>query len=375
MPVRYTQNPFSQFEDKNVVDKEDGIYKVSKQFRETSKYPDFLPTWDIKEAYPPLKFFPHQDPGSRADPSYPNLFPKDGDFTKRIITPKLGVEIDGVQLSQLTDAGKDELALLVAKNGLAVFRNQDWVDHGPQYVADYGRYFGPLHIHPTSGAPKGFPELHIVYRSPRSNIDPFEKRNNLVAWHSDVSYELQPPGVTFFGFLEADNAGGDTVFADAVEAYRRLSPDFQKRLEGLHVLHTSAFQAKYSRNRGGAERRDPVENIHPLVRIIPSTGEKALYVNPQFCKKIVELKEEESEYLLNFLIEHIAKAHDLQARANYEPKTVVVWDNRRVLHSAVPDSTGTRHCVRVTPQFERVIDDLKNLNKPDENNHLKRDEI
>jgi sulfonate dioxygenase len=55
------------------------------------------------------------------------------------------------------------------------------------------------------------------------------------------------------------------------------------------------------------------------------TGEKALYVNQGFTRRIVGYKVEESEYLLKFLWDHIAKGSDFQVRANYKPGTVVVW--------------------------------------------------
>lgn len=53
--------------------------------------------------------------------------------------------------------------------------------------------------------------------------------------------------------------GGDTLFASQVEAYNRLSPEFQKRLEGLRALHSAVPQAESSRKRGGPVRREPVE--------------------------------------------------------------------------------------------------------------------
>lgn len=64
---------------------------------------------------------------------------------------------------------------------------------------------------------------------------------------------------------------------------------------------------------------------HPLVRVHPTTGEKALYVNQGFTKRIVGFKVEESEYLLKFLFDHLAKGSDFQIRATYKPGTVVVW--------------------------------------------------
>jgi sulfonate dioxygenase len=64
------------------------------------------------------------------------------------LTPRIGTEISGLQLSALSDAQKDELALLIAERGV-VFRNQDFKDIGPQKQKEFGQYFGPLHVHPV----------------------------------------------------------------------------------------------------------------------------------------------------------------------------------------------------------------------------------
>lgn len=348
---------------------EDGTLVVSSHNRQASKYPDFLPSWNPTDKHSPLKFFKHEDPGCRADPELPNLFPKDTEFVNKKITPKLGSEVRGVQLSALNDKGKDELALYVAQRGVVVFRDQDFAEHGPKFAVDYGKHFGKLHIHPTGGVPLGFPELHVTYR--RADLGEFERvfENNThaVLWHSDISYELQPSGTTFFTVLSGPESGGDTLFANVVEAYKRLSPEFQKRLEGLHVLHTSEDQATNSRSQGGVERRKPVSNIHPLIRTHPVTKEKYIYINRPFSRRIIELKEQESTFLLEFLYRHIEQSHDLQLRANWEPKTVVVWDNRSVQHTAIIDwdTPISRHAFRITPQAERPVEDLKDLNKED----------
>ncbi|CAH6719236.1 alpha-ketoglutarate-dependent sulfonate dioxygenase [[Candida] jaroonii] len=347
---------------------DDGTLVVNKKNRDASHWPDYLPTWNPNEKYEPLKFFKHQDPGARADPSLSNLFPPNGEnYEVKRITPKLGSEVTGVQLSELDDKGKDELSLFVAQRGVVVFRDQDFASKGPEFAVNYGKHFGRLHIHPTSGSPKDHPELHITYRRP----DPgefervFSQSTHAVGWHTDVSYELQPPGTTFFSVLEGPDAGGDTIFADVVEAYKRLSPEFQKRLDGLHVLHTSEDQASNSRGQGGIERRKPVSNIHPLIRVHPATKEKFIYLNRAFSRRIVELKQQESEFLMEFLYKHIETAHDLQLRANWKPKSVVVWDNRVVQHSAIIDwdEPVSRHAFRITPQAERPVADLSELNK------------
>lgn len=188
-----------------------------------------------------------------------------------------------MQLSKLSDAGKDQLARYVAQRKVVAFRGQDFADLPIKDALEYGEYFGRHHIHPTSGSPEGYPEVHLVHRAAgdRTFENFFETRTSSVAWHSDVSYEQQPPGTTFLYILDKPETGGDTLFVDAVEAYNRLSPLFKERLHGLQAVHSGIEQVNAAKARGGLVRREPVYNVHPIVRTHPATGEKALYVNPQ----------------------------------------------------------------------------------------------
>ena len=147
------------------------------------------------------------------------------------ISPKLGTEIKGIQLSQLNDA-KDEVALLAAQRGVLVFRDQDFIDKGPEFVTKYVSHYGPLHIHPTSGAPKDHPDIHVVLSGDTKEY-PFEKKTNLVALHSDVSYELNPTALSFLCYQYPSIWWRGYCFADTVEAYNRLSPLFKEKLEGV----------------------------------------------------------------------------------------------------------------------------------------------
>jgi len=320
---------------------------------EAAKYKNYLPTWG-NEKYPPLEKFEHRDHGLDADKSYPELLAQG--VTTNDLTPTIGTEVTGVQLSKLSNAGKDQLARFVAERKVVAFRDQDFPDLPIGEALDYGRYFGRLHIHPTSGAPEGFPEVHLVHRGAGDKTAEsfFQTRTSSVAWHSDVSYEQQPPGTTFLYILDVPETGGDTLFANQVEAYNRLSPGFQERLHGLRATHSGIEQVNASRAKGGAVRREPVISEHPIVRTHPVTGEKALYVNPQFTRSIVGYKQEESDYLLKFLYDHIAYGADFQARVKWAEKTVVVWDNRVTLHSALVDwkSGQRRHLARIAPQAE-----------------------
>ena len=107
--------------------------------------------------------FIHDDPAFRADPSFPNLLPAGVKHSP--VTPRFGTEVEGIQLSALSPAGLDELGLLVAQRGFAVFRKQDFKDAGMQKQLDTVRHFGPLHQHfkaPHAGDHK---EFSVMYQS------------------------------------------------------------------------------------------------------------------------------------------------------------------------------------------------------------------
>ncbi|WVF67235.1 hypothetical protein IAT40_001983 [Kwoniella sp. CBS 6097] len=302
------------------------------------KYKRFLPTYDRETKYPPLEPFEHKDPGlaSLSDPT-PRSF-LDGAVVNEL-TPKFGSEVAGVQLSQLDERAKSQLALYVAQRGVVVFRDQDFIDQSPEWqLNEWGKTFGRLHIHPTSGGPAEFPEFHLVFRdaAPKKGLASYNPNKlSSTGWHSDVTYELQPPGLTTLFLYESPASGGDTAYVSQVEAYNRLSPSFREYLETLSVVHSGVAQADFSRqgNRGGVVRREPVENVHPLT--------------------------EESDAILNLLYTHIAQGHDFQIRAKWKPKSVVLWDNRITAHSAIgdydPEKDGFRHGSRITPQAERPV--------------------
>lgn len=227
--------------------------------------------------------FDHEDVGKRADPALPNLLPNDAKVIS--LTPFIGSEVQGVQLSELTDKGKDELALFVAQRKVVAFRKQNLGKLSPEEVVKFVGYFGRHHIHPTGATAAGHPEVLVVFRGAGDNPSEtlFKSRLSSVAWHSDVTYEEQPPGTTFLAMLEKPDTGGDTPYVDAAQAYKRLSPAFQKRLHGLRAVHSGIEQVEASVKRGVVKRRDAVATEHPIVRTHPVTGEKALFVNPQ-CK-------------------------------------------------------------------------------------------
>ncbi|GAA6003518.1 hypothetical protein JCM10207_000371 [Rhodosporidiobolus poonsookiae] len=361
------------------------------------KYARFLPHYAEQPKMAPLEPFEHVDIGKEAlTDAEPRSFLKNAVVNE--ISPKFGLEVvEGVDLTTLDRRERAQLALLVAQKGVVVFRNQNnFVDADPRWqIDDFGASFGRIHFHPATGPPKDYPEFHVVYYE--TDGHKVTDRNgglylgslNRTSLHSDVSYEMQashffpgrvrsqadylssqskltaPSALTCFRSMtclflyETPESGGDTLYIDTEEAYNRLSPSFAAYLETLSAEHSGHQQAAVARSfRGEAGvRREPVANIHPVIRRHPVTGKKSIYVNKGFTTRVVGLKAEESKAILDLLFNHLAAGHDFMIRARWAKNTVVCWDNRRTGHSALLDFDenvkGMRHGARITMQAER----------------------
>ncbi|KAL1955678.1 hypothetical protein VTO42DRAFT_8223 [Malbranchea cinnamomea] len=339
--------------------------------KEHTEYPyaAYLPVYDTYTKYPPTEPFEVKDRGHFADKAKPNLLQAPGISVTRL-TPLIGTEIRGIQLSQLTNEQKDELALLVAERGVVVFRDQDFKDIGPEEQKKFASYFGRLHVHPVGASVKGFPEFHNIYLA-KDNLyraQRYSNRLTTTGYHSDVSYEHQPPGLTILTLLTVPSTGGDTGWASQVAAYERLSQPIKTLLEGLRAEHSGFPQAENARRDGKFVRREPVKSLHPIVRVHPVTGQKALFVNPGFTKRIEGLKDEESDAILQLLFKasstlhrHISQGQDFQVRVKWDDRTVSIWDNRVTAHTAISDydvhnpEEGLRHGFRITTLGEKPI--------------------
>ncbi|KAK1638588.1 hypothetical protein BDP81DRAFT_188719 [Colletotrichum phormii] len=328
-------------------------------------YPAYLPT--RPDGFQPtidVPFFEAEEPGARAKAtqssslSASSIFRDGGAAKVENITPRVGAEVRGIQLSQLSKADLDEVALLAAERGVLVFRDQDFADIGFDRQKEIVRHYGPLHNHPTMGYPEGTsPEFHVVYADEKAGnlrtlLGP---RTTYDLWHVDQTFTPNTPSTTFFWVLETPaSGGGDTAFTSLTAAYEALSPAYRSTLRGLRLFHTSASVGEVA--RVGTERalREAVSTTHPLVIRHPVTGKPSLFVNPTIARRVEGFFPEESDALLGFLHNHI-KSLDFSCRVRWEAGSVVVWDQKSVAHSAVPDfrEGERRHMVRIIPYGSR----------------------
>ncbi|OCF34067.1 sulfonate dioxygenase [Kwoniella heveanensis BCC8398] len=296
----------------------------------------------------------HKEPGARADKEKKALL----SAAKEVIhlSPHLGTEIVGLQLSELSDQQKDELGLLIAERTVVFFRDQNLT---PQDQLKLGKYYGVPEVHPTAARVPGLPGVTII-------TDEIAKVNGLEVdykspfgtqkWHTDLTHEPQPPGVTHLHLDHVPGVGGDTLWASGYAAYDKLSPAFQKLIEPLEGLYRSAHS--YTDPETGKQK--PIINAHPLVRVNPSTGWKALFVNSRYTVGIKGFQHSEAQAILRKLFQVYEQNTDIQVRFKWSPRTSALWDNRISIHSAVYDyldeqTNEPRHGTRVSSLAERPI--------------------
>src|SRR5215510_3765767 len=213
----------------------------------------------------------------------------------------LGAEISGVDLGSLSDAAFAEIRAALLEHQVVFFRDQELTRD--QHKA-FGRRFGTLHVHPFLQPLKdeGHPEF-VVLESDASR--PFVAE----AWHSDVTFQEEPPLGSVLRCVEAPEFGGDTMWASMYAAYEALSSTMQRLLGDLVAIHDTSRTFSRDTYRidhiGGKRAEQVVSAEHPVIRTHPETGRKALFVNSTFTHSLKGMKPAESTALLDFLYRHI----------------------------------------------------------------------
>jgi taurine dioxygenase len=263
----------------------------------------------------------------------------------RPIAGEIGAEIHGLDIAEpLDDDTVTAVRAALLRHRVLFFRGQR-LDHTSQIR--FGRYFGELtYAHPHDDRPpEGFPEIYtvdvqrLVERYGDEVREHYDRANALIGWHSDVTPAVNPP---FASILRADvvpGIGGDTTWTNLVAAYESLSAPLQRLADTLWAEHR--YGAGYTRtgrlpSDSQRERYGLLVAHHPVVRVHPETGERALYVNPGFTSHILDVSAEESDRLLGLFFEQITRPEHT-VRFRWQPGDVAFWDNRTTSHQAPRD--------------------------------------
>lgn len=269
------------------------------------------------------------------------------------LSPALGAEIRGVDLSQAPDEGTfARIRDAFHAHSVILFRDQSLSED--QHIG-FSRRFGPLEIHIAKQyLLPGHPEIVVL-----SNVVKDGRKLGIEDagryWHSDLSYMQKPSLGSLLYALEVPAEGGDTLFASMYAAHDALPDALKRRIAGLKAIHRygdrwqkDAAQGRARTALSASDRAATPDAIHPVVRVHPETGRRALYVNEGFTVGIVGMDERESRALLEELFAFSTRP-EFAYRHRWKNGDLLFWDNRAVVHAATDYDPGTvRHLHRTT---------------------------
>jgi alpha-ketoglutarate-dependent taurine dioxygenase len=268
------------------------------------------------------------------------------DLDVRPMAGYIGAEIFGVDLREpLSAAEVAAIRATLLRWRVVFFRDQAITQE--QHIA-FGRYFGSVTpAHPTLPAAfADYPEILLLAKSQHKGTPGGPRIES--RWHTDVTFVPNPPMGSILRGVIVPPYGGDTQFTNLVLAYERLSPQIQQLIDGLHAVHHNHLPI--SRGEMTSEyaklfQSREIRSVHPVVRVHPETGEKVLFVNPNFTSHIVELSRQEGGHLLAMLYEHLMNPV-FTVRFRWAPDSIAFWDNRATAHLVPGD---------VPDEFERSM--------------------
>lgn len=265
------------------------------------------------------------------------------------MTRNIGAEVTGVDLSEpLHDEQVAEIRQGLLDHLVLFFRDQHITDE--QHLA-FAERFGTINEPPMKHTDTA---MHVLDQK-----EP--KGEGGDSWHSDNTFMPVPPMGSLLRAVILPDVGGDTLWANMYLAYESLPKSIQRLADDLVAEHTLTMSVTKAIAKGHPldlremqEKWPPVR--HPVVRVHPETGRKALYVNRSSTTHLVGLTDQENEAILPLLTD-VVRDPVFQVRLKWRVGTLAFWDNRPSQHYAVPDYTQRRKMHRVTINAPAEVDD------------------
>jgi taurine dioxygenase len=270
----------------------------------------------------------------------------------RRLSYPLGAEVCDIDVTApIGESDFGEIYRAFLDHGILLFRNQEISRE--QHIA-FSRRFGELDPHDAfpSDRHADYPELMVVTNDPAPDGTPSISRYTGRRWHTDMSQTLKPALGSLLRCWRVPEVGGDTLFANMTLAYDALSEGMKQLIDGLHAIHyagsrkldsTSADQA-----HAAEQKRISPPVAHPVARVHPETGRKAIYLGEK-VRRFDGMTEEESRPLIDYLNRHSTRP-EFVYRHQWRPHDILIWDNRSTMHQALGDfdQSQSRYMERTT---------------------------
>ncbi|MEU6698866.1 TauD/TfdA family dioxygenase [Pseudonocardia sp. NPDC046786] len=258
---------------------------------------------------------------------------------------RIGARVDGVRLGgDLAPETVSAIRSALLQHKVLFFRGQQHLDDDAHLA--FVRLFGePTVAHPTVAGEK----THIL------PVD--SDRGKANSWHTDVTFVDRIPAISSLRTLILPPYGGSTVWANTAAAYDGLPVPLKNLVDELWAVHTNSYD--YSSHTENADttadddkiaayraefRSTTYETEHPVVRVHPESGERALLLG-HFVREFVGLNSKESQALFHLLQDRVTRLENT-VRWSWDEGDFAIFDNRATQHYAVADYDDHRRSLR-----------------------------
>lgn len=239
----------------------------------------------------------------------------------------LGAEVKGLDLKQVDVFSAEALRQLWLNYQVLVVRGCSLTE---DELIRFGEHFGPIEKARKMSALATRPEIMVISNIREGETALGSLPDGELFWHFDRIHQEVPNKAGVLHAIELPSQGGETRFSNMCAAYDALPEETKEKLEGLTALNTYQYGQTTSNNKQLTD--DSPSAVHPVVRTIPETGRKALYVCRLMTDRIMELSESESTSLLSELFDHCERP-DFIYEHRWQVGDTLIWDNRCVLHA------------------------------------------
>jgi alpha-ketoglutarate-dependent taurine dioxygenase len=274
----------------------------------------------------------------------------------RRLTVRIGAELSNVSLRQASDDQVADVRAALLAHRVVFIRRQDL---SAREQIDFARRLGPL--------TQGHPTLPVI--DGQELILDLDSLAGGAAnhWHTDVTFVDRPPMFSILRAMVLPEVGGDTLWANTVAGYDDLPDDLRHLADGLRAVHSNghdygradvvALRAKIGDVRLAnlaAFVSEVFETEHPVVRIHPETGERALLLGG-FAHRLVGHNAAESVDLMRIFQSYVTRPENT-VRWTWQEGDVAIWDNRATQHYAIYDyGDDRRRMQRVTTAGTPIV--------------------
>jgi taurine dioxygenase len=255
-----------------------------------------------------------------------------------------GAEIRGIDLTRpLSDSERESCISALLTHKVIFFADQNLDEDGLERAS---LQFGPFGDDPFIAPIEGREHIIAVRRKANEKAPIFAEN-----WHTDWSFQEQPPAATCLFGITVPPSGGDTWYADQMAAAKTLPAELRRAITGRQGIHSAKLpyapegaygDADRATDRSmdiRADRSAEATMLHPLLSPHPESGLERIYGCVGYLIGIEGIPDDEALGILLALLEHQTQP-EFVYQHQWKPKMLTLWDNRAVLHRATGGYEG-----------------------------------